>query len=266
MSTEESKPEAESTPEPVVKSTEERNLEAHEVPEVLDFLRENGMSILVGVGLAVAVFLGWSAYRNYKASANASASDALFRAQTADDIQKIITQYPSSSAAPLAYLALASAQFDAGQYDMADHVFAEFQQKYPAHSLAQQAEIGRALCKEASGQLNEALGAFDAFAASYTNHYLTPVALFGKARTLEQLGRFPEAKAVYEDYIALGQTNSPWTSRAEAALLYVDKEARAAKLPPVTNEAPKLAPMVVNPGLTPTPAALPTPAPAAASP
>jgi predicted negative regulator of RcsB-dependent stress response len=250
---------------PAPKSPEERALEAHEVPEVMDFLRENGISVLVGIGLAVAVFLGWSAYTNYKKSAESTASDSLFRAQSVEQIQQVINQYSSTRAAPMAYLSLASAQFDAGQYDLANHTFAEFQQKYPDHAFALQAELGQALCKEASGQLNEALGAFELFASAHTNHYLVPLAVFGKARTLEQLGRFPEAKAVYEDFIAASPTNSPWSSRAEAAVLYVDKETRAAKLPkpPAPEPAPMLAPMTLSPAPT---AVLPSPAPGPSAP
>ncbi len=241
-------------------SAVEQELKAHEVPEVLDFLRENGLSLLVGVGLAVAAFLGISAYRNYKTSQATAAANLFFQAQTTQQIQDMINQYPSATMTPLAYLALAAGRFDAGEYDLADRAFSEFETKFPNHPLVGQAQLGHAQCKEAGGQLQEALASYDQFATAHPNHYLYPVALFGKARTLEEMGRFPEARAVYEDYIALGLTNSAWTSRAEAALLYVDKEARAVKEGAAA--APPAAPVTLNP----VPAVLPSQAPAESAP
>lgn len=224
---------------------------SQDVTDARDFVRENGMSVLIGVGLAVAVFLGFSAYKNYKASAALTASDLLFKAQSTEQIQNIINQYPSTPAAPLAYLSLATSQFDGGQYELADHVYAEFQQKFPDHMLVEQAELGRAHCKEAAGQLNEAMDAFVRFATAHPDHYLQPLAVLGQARCLEQMSKFPEAKAVYEDFIAASGTNNQWTARAEAALLYLDKDARAAKNPqPVTAVAPQLAPINLNPAPT----------------
>lgn len=257
MSNEQTTPEA--TPTAPGATAAQQNLKVHEVPEVLEFLRQNGISLLVGVGLAVAVFLGVSAYRNYKKSAASTAFDLLFRSQTPDQFQQILTQYGSTPAAPLAQLAMASAQFDQGQYELAGHLFMQFQAKYPDHPFTLQAVLGQAQCKEAAGQLEEALAAYEQFAASHPDHYLQPVALFGKARTLEQMGRFAESRAVYEDFIALGKTNSPWTARAEAALLYVDKEARAAQLPQPAAAAPTLPPMTLGP--TPGQPDFPMPAP-----
>jgi tetratricopeptide (TPR) repeat protein len=110
--------------------------------------------------------------------------------------------------------------------------------------------LGRAHCREALGQVNEALDAFNRFATGYPDHYLTPLAVFGKARCLEQLAKFPEAKVVYEDFIAGQPEESPWRSRAEAALLYLDKDARAAKNAPDAAAAPLQAPVVFNPAPT----------------
>lgn len=228
MTTEPAKP-AENEPiKPTTAAILERELKDHEVPEVVDFLRENGVSVLLGGGLAVAVFLGFSAWKNYKETSAVKAEAQLFQSQSPEQIQAVIDQYPSTPAAPLAYVALASRNFDMGQYELSENLFSQFISLYPKHALLPTAELGIAQCKEASGRFEEAVAAFEAVIAKHEGHYTQPLALFGKARALEQLGRFDEAKAVYEDFVA-GNPKSPWTDRAEAAILYVEKARRAAQ-------------------------------------
>lgn len=204
----------------------DHSLEVQEVPEVLVFLRRNGASILIGVAVAIALFLGTSAYRNYRVSSREKASAALFSARSTEDLQKILSGYKSTPAAPLAQLSLAARHFDEGQYDMAKHEYAEFLVNSPDHPLRALAELGQAQCLEAGGQLQEALEAFQAFAKKYPDHFLAPMAGFGQARCFEQMGRFADAKAFYEDFIA-AHPKDPWADRAESALLFVNKQMRA---------------------------------------
>ena len=211
---------------PINKVLDDKALKAKEVPEVTDFIQENGMSLLIGIGLAVALYLGISAYRNYKTSESLNASALLFNAQSAEQLQKVINEHASTPSAPLAYLSLAANYFDAGQFDMAQYQYTQFETKYPEHSLRAMAQLGQANCLEAKGQLNEAVNAFTQFSQTWTNSYLLPLAIFGKARCYEEMGQFDEARTIYEDYIA-AHPDSDWAQRAETALLFVDKEKRA---------------------------------------
>jgi tetratricopeptide (TPR) repeat protein len=145
-----------------------------------------------------------------------------------EDLQKIVGGYESTPAAPLAQLSLAARHFDEGQYDMARHEYAAFQEKHSEHPLLPLSEIGVAQCLEAGGQFQEAIDAFQAFEQKHPDHFLTPVAVFGRARCFEQMRRFAEAKAVYEDYIA-AHPKDPWSDRAESALLFVSKHMRASE-------------------------------------
>ena len=227
MTTEAKKDEETPAQIPVSERIQDEELRQHEVPEMLTFLRDNGMAILIGVALAVAIFVSLSVYRNYKKTAAEQASLALFQAQTPDQVQKVLDDYGSTPIAPVAALSLASDYFNAGQFELADHHFAQFLARFPGNSLAPVAELGLAQCKEATGQLDQALEGFKKLNAEYQGHYLAPLAMFGEARTLEQLKRFDEAKALYEDFIAANPTNQ-WLNRAEASLLYVDMAKRAA--------------------------------------
>ena len=199
-----------------------------EVPEVQDFVRQNLTPVLVGVGLAVAIFLGWTAYKNYQKSAAQTASTMLFNSQAVEQFQKVMEQYPGTPAGPLAVLSLAGKYFDDGQYELAQHTFLEFQQKYPEHDLKAISDIGVAQCLEATGRFQEAMDAFSKFLAEHPDHFLASMATFGKARCFEQMGKLQEAKAVYEDYLAANPTNN-WSARAESGLLFVGKQIRAQK-------------------------------------
>lgn len=229
MTTEPQKPAPDTPVKPVSPSLRDlKDLGDLDGSDALDFLRENGVAILLGVGVAVAVFLGFSVWKNYKASAAAEAETQLFQAEAPEQIQQVIDKYGSTPAAPLAYLALAGRYFDDGQYELAESVYTQFREKFPGHTFHLSAELGMAQCKEAAGRLQEALDAFTAFATAHPDSYLASLAIFGKARCLEQLGRFDEAKAVYEDYIAANPA-SLWADRADAAILYVEQSRRAAQ-------------------------------------
>lgn len=218
----------------------DKALEIKEVPEVLDFLRENGVAILVGAGIAAVLFLGWSLYRNYTTSEQRNAMTTLFNAQAPEQIQQVLNEHPRTPAAPLARLIMAGQAFDQGQYDMAQNLFTQFIEQHPDHELRDTAELGTIQCLEAQGRHAEALEGYTKFAESRAGHYLEPAAQFGRARSLELLGRLDEAKAAYEAFIATREEEDRWRGRAESALAFLEKEirARARGDAPMTLESP----------------------------
>jgi TolA-binding protein len=210
--------------------------------------REHGQPVLIGLGLALAIFLGIGAYKNYRQSVALRAAQMLAGARSSEQLQQVVNLYPSTASAPIAMLALAGQYYDAGQFDLAQFTYAQFEQKYPKHPMILSAEIGKAQCLEGSGQLDQALTAFEAFSAAHTNHFLTPTARLGYARCLTQLGRYEDARAAYEEFIT-AYPNSGWASLAETALLFVDKEMRTVKKggkPDMTISAPP--PSAMAPG------------------
>lgn len=212
-------------------------LENHEVAEVLDFLKENGVSILVGVGLAVVAFVGWSAFRNYRSSQEITAGSQLFGSQATEQFQQIVDQYPSTAAAPLAKLSLAGRYFDDGQYELAQHQFSQFAKEYPDHPLRNTAELGAIQSLEALGRFEEAADAYGRFALEHKGSHLEGAAVFGRGRSLEQLGRWSDAKAAYEDFL-VANPGGPWAARTESVLQYLDKQVRAGGATPVATTAP----------------------------
>jgi len=219
----------------VDESKERQQVEPGQAPEdtpktekrqQMALFREHVQPVLIGLGIALAILLAYGAYKNYKQSTSMRASQMLLSARSPEQLQQVISQYPSTPSAPIAMLTLASEYFQSGQYDLAQFTYAQFQQKFPKHPMAAAADIGKAQCSEASGQLDQALTAFEAFALSHPGHFLYASAIFGKGRCLTQMGRYTEAKAVYEDYIA-ANPNSGWSPLADSAMLFVDKELRA---------------------------------------
>ncbi|HMO51847.1 MAG TPA: tetratricopeptide repeat protein [Kiritimatiellia bacterium] len=213
------------------KPAQVQQLEQHEVPEVLDFLKENAIAIVVGVLIAVVGFVGFTVWKNTRAAKIDTAASLLANSQTAPQFQEIINNYPDTPAAALAYLSLAGAYFDQGQFDLARQTFEQFKEKHPRHTMIAVAELGIAQSLESIGNLTEALSAYDRYLAQHANHFMAPSATFGKARVLEAMSRFDDAKAVYETFIA-ENPESRWTIRAETGLEFVRKQERAAQTAP----------------------------------
>lgn len=204
-----------------------RSLKISEAPEALDFLRENGISILVGAGIAAALFLGWSVYRNQQVSGREQASAQIFAAQSAEQVQQIVNEFPKTPAASLGQIILAGQAFDQGQYEVAHNLFAQFIEQHPQHELRDNAAFAIIQCMEASGQYEEAINEYTRFIEEHPDHYLSVSAVFGKARCLELLNRFEDAQAIYEELIAGREETDPWRTRAESALAVLKRDMRA---------------------------------------
>ncbi len=203
-----------------------RAAESAEVDQFKRLFKEYGQPVMIGLGIAIAVFLVFTAFRNYKRASVERASELLMGAQSMDQLQQVVNQYRSTPYAPIAQLGIASAYYDSGQYEAARGAFEQFRRDFPTHPMASSAEFGVAQCQEALGQLEQAMAAYQVFSAAHTNHYLLPLAAMGQARCLELQGRYAEAKAVYEDFIA-AHPESPWVPQAESSMLFLEMTRRA---------------------------------------
>ena len=201
-----------------------------EADQLKHLFKEYGQPILIGLALALAIVLGFGAYKNYKQTSLEKAFTLLGTAKSSEQLQQVVSQYASTPAAPIATLTLASEYFVAGQYDMAQNAYFQFIQKYPKHPMREAAELGKAQCLEAGGQFEQAQAGFTALVDANPKSYLVPLAILGKGRCLEKLGKFEEAKAVYEDYLA-ANPDSGWEGHIKSALSFVDKDMRAAQNP-----------------------------------
>ncbi len=214
-----------------------------ELVEFIEYMKTNGLRLLINIAAAAALILGYMAYTTYSKTNQNASMEQLSKAKSIQDVESIVGKYPKSAAAPLALLQIAKMTYQSGNYDMALSKFTEFKDKYPKHEFVDVAENGRIHCIEARGQIQEALDAFSLFADSKPGHYLRPEALFGKARCMEQLGKFDDARTVYEEIIA-ADPKGGWAPRAEEALdlakMKTKRPVKPVSLPlPILNTAPQ---------------------------
>ncbi len=198
---------------------------APEADAVLDVLRSYGPAAAIALILALAIFLGITFHRQRQASAHIEASQQFMRAQTAEQLQMIVDEYPQTVTAPIALLALASERFHEGAIDLAEMHYNQFLERHSNHAMRPAAELGLAYCDEARGQLDDALEGFRSFIDVHGDHYLAGPARLAEARVLAQRGRHDEARAIYEDIV--DDPEHPWRAQARSDLMYMEKDIRA---------------------------------------
>lgn len=216
---------------------------AHPGHDALEYIRQNIQAVAITGGLAILAAVIVVAYITQQRRSSETAAQMLALAESPKQLEELLAQYPSSAAAPIAMLALASGQYAAGAYDQAVINYVRFVQQYPKHPMAAVAELGKLMCFEGRGEVEQALAGFTAFIAAHPDHFLLPQALMGKARCLQATQRTAEAKAVYEDFIA-AHPDSDWKPQMEMALRFMERDQRAGQA-----------------GSTPPPVAAPSPAP-----
>ena len=202
---------------------------------LMDFMKHNLRSVSIGGGLVVLVALVLVAYTNQQRRSSETASQMLGMSQSPKQLEELLTQYPSSSSAPIALLALATDRFTAGVYDQAFSFYERFIQQYPKHVMVPVAELGKVMCQEAQGEFEQALMGFGLFVAAYPDYFLLPQVLRGKAHCLQRLHRPAEARAVYEDFI-VAHPDSEWKNQMEMSLRFMEREQRASSQSAVGNQ------------------------------
>jgi len=153
------------------------------------------LGVLVVALLAVASFGGYRFYSDHRANAAAS---LLASAKTPAEIQKVITEYPSTPAGGSAYLLLADAQKTEKKFSEANATLQTFLDKYPKHELAGTARLAMAGNLEALGKKDEALTTYQRLAASEPRAFTAPVALFSQIHLLKEKKQIEEARRVCE--------------------------------------------------------------------
>jgi tetratricopeptide (TPR) repeat protein len=202
--------------------------------DAVRFLKANYMALAVGAAVVVLVAAGLTAHFMQARRNAVHASQMLLAAQSPKQWEELLAQYPGANVAPIALLALASSQYDAGAYDQALDAYVRFLGKYPRHTMVLVAELGKIQCQEGRGEIETAFDGYVLFAGMHPDHFLAPQALFGQARCLQRMRRYPEAKMIYEDFIA-AHPKSEWVSPAEFALRCLNREIRAQRSMAVTN-------------------------------
>jgi TolA-binding protein len=160
-----------------------------------DRYKKEVMAVLVFALLAVAAYGGYRLYIDRQANA---AANLLASAKTPADFQKVITEYPSTSAGGSAYLLLADAQRNEKKFDEANKTLQTFIDKFPKHELVGTARLAMAGNLEALGKKDEALAAYQRLVAGDPKGFIASVALYSQIHLLKEKKQIDEARKVCE--------------------------------------------------------------------
>ena len=192
------------------------------------------MAVIIIALLAVA---GYGGYRFYSERRADAAANLLASAKSAIEIQKVITDYPSTPAGGSAYLLLADAQKNEKKFSEANATLQTFLDKYPKHELAGTARLAMAGNLEALGKKDEALTTYQRSAASEPRAFTAPVALFSQIHLLKEKNQIDEARRVCET-ILTQHRESRFAAEATYQLRLLKTGNEPAPAPPPTNAPP----------------------------
>jgi predicted negative regulator of RcsB-dependent stress response len=213
------------------------------------------MAVLILALVAVAAYGGYQLYSNRQANAAAA---QLASAKTAAEFQKVISDYPSTSAGASAYLLLADAQRSEKKFAEANTTLQTFLDKFPKHELASTARLAIAGNLEATGKKDEALTAYQRLVAGDPQGFAAPIALYTQIHLLKEKKQIAEARKVCETLMTQYRESRLAADAAyQLRLLKVDSPPAVAVTP-----APSIAPPPPGPAA----AAPPAPQSSAAAP
>jgi predicted negative regulator of RcsB-dependent stress response len=218
-----------------------------------DRYKRGVIGALVVALLAIASFGG---YRYYSYRRDTAAASLLASAKTPAELQKVITDYPGTTAGGSAYLLLADAQRTEKKFTEASATLQAFLDKYPKHEMAGTARLAMGANLEALGKKDEALTVYQRLAASDPHAFTAPVALFSQIHLLKEKNQIDEARRVCETILTqYRESRLAGEVSRQLRMLKGGTEPGAAVQPP---SAPAPAPVTTT--------VIPAPPPAAAPP
>ena len=160
-----------------------------------DRYKKEVMAVLILALIGVAAYGGYRIYSDRQANA---AAESLASAKTATDFQKVISQYPNTSAGASAYLLLADSQRNEKKFAEANATLQTFLNKYPKSEIRGTARLAMAGNLEALGKKDEALSTYQRLVADDPKGYTASVALYSEIHLLKEKKQIDEARKVCE--------------------------------------------------------------------
>jgi TolA-binding protein len=204
--------------------------------------------------VAATAFTGYRFYSDRRA---ATASAALASANSAQEYQQVIAQYPSTPAGADAYILLAEAQRKEKKFAEAEKTLETFVAKYPHHELVSTAKMAMAANLDSMGKTDEALAMYQQIASAYANTYIAPLAMLSQVYILKAKNRNEDARRIVETMLTQYRT-SFWAGEAMQQLRIL-KPITTSTPPPAAAVGPTVPPMLANPPAAPAPQAPPAP-------
>lgn len=164
----------------------------------LVFWIKHQSKILLLAGLFVVALGGYAISQYVHNRRTTAAQTLLANAKTADDLRKVISEFPGSAPAGNAYLLLAEKLRVEGKLDESSAALHSFIDKYPEHPLISGAWTSLAGNLEAQGKLDEALSTYQKVTTTFANSFSAPLALLAQGRILVQKGKTEDGRRLFE--------------------------------------------------------------------
>ncbi len=205
------------------KQTSEHIFEQPEVKQILDFIKQYGKTMGIGLLALIAIIFASKGLASQKAGKITQAEELLLQAKAPQQLEEIVNNYKSTPAASVALLDLAKTHFNNGDYTQARAQYERFLKDYKKNELTPIALFGLANCSEADGDFDRAIAQFTEFLKEQAGHYLQAPATLALARSMQQADRSDDARIVLEGFL-LKNASTHWAGSAEAALDELDKK------------------------------------------
>jgi predicted negative regulator of RcsB-dependent stress response len=222
-----------------------------------DRYKKEVMAVLVLALLGVA---GYGGYHLYTDRQETVAATSLSSAKTATDFEKVIADYPNTSAGGSAYLLLADAQRNEKKFAGANTTLQTFIDKNPKHELVGTARLAMAGNLEALGKKDEALAAYQRLVAGDPKGFVAAIALYSEIHLLKEKKQIDEARRVCETIMTQYRDSRLAPDAAyQLRLLKPDNAPTTAASPAIAPPLPAAAPSAPPPAQSVAPAAPPAP-------
>ena len=195
---------------------------------VLGWLHENRKPVIAGVAVAAVLGIAAGLYSWKQGQNDIDANAKLlsmpigndFRIQSsADSLEKLAGDYPSTSAGEYAALLAGENFFVTGNFIEANRAFSKFLTDFPASGLTAQASMGVAASLEAQGKLPEAIQQYQKVIQTYpTENAIVDPAKLTLGRLDEEQNRLDLAFTQYRDLAQSPDPNNIWAEEAKERL------------------------------------------------
>jgi predicted negative regulator of RcsB-dependent stress response len=151
-----------------------------------------GAGVVLFIGIAVGFFVWQSSQKEIDAAEALSAIRMPFSPTeqpapgTAEELVKVVEEYPKTAAAPKALLRAGTVYFDTGNFSKAQEQFERFLRTYGDTPWVPQAIYGIAASLDAQNKAREAITKYNDFVRSYGNEPLADQARLSLARLYDQ--------------------------------------------------------------------------------